>query len=31
MNQFQNQRYGLEQQTRDSGSEQKALLAAGKN
>ena len=31
MNQFQNQRYGLEQQIRDSGSEQKALLAAGKN
>ena len=30
MNQFQNQRYGLEQQIRDSGSEQKALLAAGK-
>ena len=31
MNQFQNQRYGLEQQIRDTGSEQKALLAAGKN
>ena len=30
LNQFQNQRYSLEQQLRDSSAEQKALLAAGK-
>ena len=30
MNQFQNQRYSLEQQVRESSAEQKALLAAGR-